>query len=168
MVAFVAVARFTPEELAASEAPLAYIYQTSNWKNANGHQFDWTVCGINGALIQIIMAARVLYGLARQGWIPQSLGVIHPRTRTPILATGLVSISVLVMALWLPIEQLAKTTSYFILTVFALVNLALWRIKTTQSSETTPFAIPTWIPLLGFILTTTFLLYQAYVSSWQT
>ena len=165
VVAFVAVARFTPEELATSEAPLAYIYQQATGKTPTVISLIGLFAVINGALIQIIMAARVLYGLARQGWIPQSLGIIHPRTQTPLLATGLVSGSVLVMALWLPIEQLAKATSYFILTVFALVNLALWRIKTTQSSETTPFAIPTWIPLLGFILTATFLFYQAYVSS---
>ncbi|MEE9492014.1 MAG: amino acid permease [Gammaproteobacteria bacterium] len=159
-VAFVAVAKFTPDELATSEAPLAYMYQQATGKTPTVISLIGMVAVINGALIQIIMAARVFYGLARQGWISQTLGIIHPRTQTPLLATGLVSVLVLVMALWLPIETLAKVTSYFILTVFALVNLALWRIKLKRRDEPAPFAIPLWVPMAGFILTTAFLLYQ--------
>lgn len=159
-VAFVSIAQFKPADLAASAAPLAYIYQESTGKTPTIISLIGMFAIINGALIQIIMASRVLYGLARQGWIASSLGNIHPKTRTPLLATALVSALVLVMALWLPIEYLAKTTSYFILTVFALVNLALWRIKSGKHEEEAPFVIPQWVPMAGFILTTSFVLYQ--------
>ena len=161
-VAFVSVVQFNPEELADSAAPLAYIYQQSTGKPPTLISIIGLFAVINGALIQIIMASRVLYGLARQGWISASLGNVNSRTQTPLLATLLVSLLVLVMALWLPIEQLAKATSYFILTVFALVNLALWRIKVKLHDEHAPFVIPLWVPMAGFILTSVFLFYQSY------
>ena len=161
-VAFVSVVQFTPDELAASDAPLAYIYQQSTGKTPTLISLIGIFAVVNGALIQIIMASRVLYGMARQGWVTSSLGSVHPQTRTPLQATLLVSVLVLVMALWLPIEQLAKATSYFLLTVFALVNLALWRIKSKRRDDIVPFVIPVWVPMAGFFLTTVFLLYQVF------
>lgn len=160
-VAFVSVAQFSPAELASSAAPLAYIYQQSTGKTPTVISLISMFAVVNGALIQIIMASRVLYGLARQGWITASLGRVNPRTRTPLTATLLVSLLVLGMALWLPVEPLAKATSYFILTVFALVNLALWRIKLTHHDVSVPFVIPLWVPLAGFVFTSLFLFYQA-------
>ena len=41
------------------------------------------VATLNGVIIQVIMAARILYGLARQGSLPAALARVHPRTRTP-------------------------------------------------------------------------------------
>lgn len=160
-VAFVCVAQFSPGELADSAAPLAYIYQQSTGKAPTVISLIGMFAVVNGALIQIIMASRVLYGLARQGWISASLGRVNPRTRTPLQATLLVSLLVLGMALWLPVEPLAKATSYFILTVFALVNLALWRIKLKHHDVPAPFEIPLWVPVAGSIFTSVFLFYQA-------
>lgn len=159
-VALVATTRISPQQLAATEAPLAYVYQASTGKTPTVISLISMVAVINGALIQIIMASRVVYGLARQGWISATLGRVHPLTQTPLRATLLVSLLVMVMALWLPIETLAKATSYFILTVFALINLALWRIKRRHPDETSPFSIPGWIPAAGFIFTSLFVLYQ--------
>ena len=40
----------------------------------------------NGALINMIMASRLIYGMASQGIVPSALGRVHPRTRTPWIA----------------------------------------------------------------------------------
>jgi amino acid transporter len=42
---------------------------------------------INGALIQIIMVSRILYGISRQIWLPNFLSGVHLKTSTPINAT---------------------------------------------------------------------------------
>jgi len=47
----------------------------------------------------------------------------------------IVSILTAGFAIWLPLEQLAKATSFIVLCVFTLVNLALWRLKKTRSKE---------------------------------
>jgi amino acid transporter len=89
--------------------------------------------------------------MAKQGDAPTWLGRVHPWTRTPVLATASVSGIVLVLALFFPLTTLARTTSAIILLVFAAVNLSLWLIK---GREVAPppgvFAIPRWVPLLGF------------------
>ena len=120
------------------------------------------VAVVNGALIQIIMAARVGYGLARQGWIPSVFGSVHAKTRTPVLATAAVSTLVLLMALMLPVEMLARATSVLLLLVFASINLALLRIQCRPGMDYSGFRVPPWMPISGFVSAAALLCYQAF------
>ena len=118
----------------------------------------------NGALIQIVMAARVFYGMSREGWLHAAFGKVHWRTRTPLLSTVLVTLLVLVLALWLPIVTLAKATSFIILVVFAFINLALVRIKRRAPHPEGIRTYPMWVPAAGFLSTTGFVLFQ--IAGW--
>jgi amino acid transporter len=111
---------------------------------------------INGALIQIIMASRVCYGMGRKRWLPSVFALVHATTRTPVFATGVVALLVLMMALWLPLETLAKATSYFLLVVFSLINLSLWRLKKRQPHPAGVIRVPIWVPVCGFFASTLF------------
>jgi amino acid transporter len=104
---------------------------------------------VNGALIQMIMASRVLYGMSDRGWLPAVLGRVHPTTRTPLQATGLVALLVLVFATSSTTEGLAKATSFALLLVFALCNLALWRLKGRTDQPPGVIDVPRWVPALG-------------------
>ena len=159
-VALVAISSGPIDELGRSEAPLALIYQRAAGTSPILISAIAMVAVVNGALIQIIMGSRVCYGLARQGWIPAVLGQVHARTRTPVLATLLVSMLVLIMALWLPVETLARATSLLLLIVFALVNLALWKIQRNPDLAPSGFSVPRWIPVAGFAASVAFLGYQ--------
>jgi hypothetical protein len=74
-------------------------------------------------------AARMLYGMSREGWLPRRFARMNSRTQTPILATVLVSFAVLVLALVLPLVTLAKVTSFAMFAVLATISLALIRVK---------------------------------------
>ncbi|MDP6567370.1 MAG: amino acid permease [Alphaproteobacteria bacterium] len=153
MVATVAVLAVPPRELAASGAPLAVIYQAGIGGSPLLIVAIASVGTLNGALIQVIMASRVLYGLSQQGWLPAFLGTVHARTRTPLLATGLAAGLVLLLALAFPIEALAEATSLIVLSIFTLVNLALWRLK--RRGDGPPplgLVVPEWLPLVGFLV----------------
>jgi amino acid transporter len=115
---------------------------------------------VNGALIQIIMATRVLYGMSREGWLHVALGRVHPKRRTPLLATGFVTLSVLVLALWLPLVTLAKATSFITLVAFCFFNLALLRVKRRDPRPAGMRIYPVWIPWAGFISSFAFVIYQ--------
>ena len=65
------------------------------------------------------------------------------------------------MALWLPIGTLAKVTSYFLLLVFALVNLSLWRMKRATATPSGIIDVPLWVPAAGCITSTLFVAVQA-------
>ena len=115
---------------------------------------------INGALIQMIMASRMLYGMARSGWAPRTLAGIGERSRTPVASTAVITAGVLVFALWLPLVTLAKLTSLAILLVFILVNLSLIRIKRFQQPPAGIRVYPVWVPYGGLLLATALLVLQ--------
>jgi amino acid transporter len=162
LVSVVAVSTVAPEQLADSDAPLAFLYSQATGKEPVVISLISIFAIVNGALIQIIMAARVLYGLSNQRWLPGFFGSVNPVTRTPINATVVVSLLVMTMALWLPIETLAGFTSLFILTVFALVNGALWRIKSREKEAPAVFCTQRWVPVAGCLCSSAFVLFHIY------
>jgi len=163
MVAVVAVASVPAGLLAQAEAPLAFLYQQVTGREPVTITLISMFAVINGALIQIIMAARVGYGMARKHWLPAVFARVHAVTRTPVIATVTVSLLVLLLALWLPIETLAKATSYFLLLVFTLVNLSLWRIKRFTAQPPGVINVPVWVPVAGFFASAVFVAVQAVI-----
>ena len=128
LVLSVALLAASPERLASSDAPLAEVFAA-----AGGPPWVLGLIGVlavlNGVLIQLIMVTRIIYGMANKGWLPEVMAAVHPRTQTPIRATVVVVVLVVTLALWLPLAELAGTTSALILVVFALVNAALVRLR---------------------------------------
>jgi amino acid transporter len=145
--------------LAASDAPLALLYERLTGREPVVLTAISLVSVLNGALIQLIMASRVLYGMSRQGWLPACFGRVNRHTRTPLVATVSVAAVVLLLALWLPLLSLAKLSSLITLVVFTLVNLSLWRVKRSHP-ESPGWTAPYWIPVAGFFITLGFVLYQ--------
>ena len=88
---------------------------------------------INGILIQIVMAARVLYGMAEERLLPPAIGKIDRWRKTPARATILVAAAILVLAFAFPLVGLAEATSAVTMTVFALVNLSLFTLGRRHS-----------------------------------
>jgi APA family basic amino acid/polyamine antiporter len=87
---------------------------------------------INGILVQIVMASRVLYGMASDAQLPKALAVVNPEHQTPTRATVLVGVAIIILAVFFPLIALAKATSIITLTVFTLVNIALVRLTRTN------------------------------------
>ena len=139
-------------------APLADIYRRGTGAPATVIGVIALFAMVNGALIQIIMAARVLYGLATQGLLPAALGRASRTTRTPLTATALITAVILVLAVALPIVPLAQATSALTLAIFAAVNLALWRVKRRDPQPPGIFAVPAWVPVAGFLVSLGFLI----------
>lgn len=160
-LASVSVLAVPPTELAASEAPMALIFAHSTGASPVVISIISLFALLNGALIQIIMASRVLYGLSTQRWLHPGLATLHPRTQTPLVTTALSTAVVLVLALWFPIEPLAQATSLVMLTVFAIVNLALWRLKRRESAPAGVIVFPSWVPAVGFVVSAGFVVVAA-------
>jgi len=162
-VAVVSILTLLPAELARTDAPLAELYREVTGREPVVITIISLVSVLNGVLIQMIMASRVLYGMSRQGWLPPFLGQVSPLTRTPLIATGIVTGLVLLFALWLPLLSLARLTSYIILIVFALINLSLWQIKLRAPQPADIRTVPLWVPVIGFFFSSAFVFYQTVV-----
>ncbi|HWM73769.1 MAG TPA: APC family permease [Nocardioides sp.] len=85
----------------------------------------------NTALINMLMASRLLYGLANQDVLPRSLGKVSPNSRAPYV--GILFSTVLALGLIVYVANraeddvvvnLASVTSLLLLGVFTVVNVA--------------------------------------------
>jgi APA family basic amino acid/polyamine antiporter len=163
-VAVIAVLVVTPERLGESSAPMALVYAEATGEAPHLITLISLFAVINGALIQIIMSSRILYGMARQGWLPAWLGRVHPGTRTPVQATAAVAATIVILAALVPLVGLAALTSTLILIVFALVNLALIRVKGREPRPAGLRVLPVWVPWIGLLSSLGFLLARLAVS----
>ena len=151
VIALLAVLVVPPDELAASDAPLA------DTLARQGHSpvvisLVSLFAIVNGALVQLNMASRVLYGLADRGRAPRLFRRVHPRTRTPIVATAVATLIIWLAALALTVVVLAQLTSLAILGVFAAVNLAAIRLKRRSPPPPGAPDYPLAVPIAALVL----------------
>lgn len=160
LVSLVAISVLTPLQLSLSDAPLASVYSTATGRAPVIISAIGVFAVINGALIQIIMASRILYGMSDRGWLPGYLKKIHPLTRIPLNSTMLTVSLMIIFALLLPMVTLVELTSYLVLMVFALVNLALIKIKRRDPEPEGASVFSVWLPVAGFVTTVSFFLIE--------
>jgi basic amino acid/polyamine antiporter, APA family len=113
----------------------------------------------NSALINMLMASRLLYGLANQDVLPRSLGRVHPVRRTPwvaILFTTLIAVGLIIYVVRASasatgatnIALLGGTTSLLLLCVFTVVNVSLLVLR-RRPVQHDHFKAPALLPVVG-------------------
>lgn len=151
LIAAIAVSAVSIERLSSSAAPLSLVFREVAGVSPATISAIAIVATLNTILAQMTMAARVIYGLAREGSLPSVLAQVHPRTRTPLAATALVTIAIVPLALLVPLTPLAEITSLATLAVFAAVNLALLALRYRGvESRVSHVTVPVWVPAIGF------------------
>ncbi len=148
-VAAVAVLEVDPVRLGQSDAPLALVYQQAGGA-PDVIAFVGALAMVNGALIQIVMIPRVTYGLTRLGLLPMALGVVSPRTHTPVRATVGAAVAITILAASFELRWLARLTSLLTMGTFVVVNGALLAIK-RREGPTSTFEVPFALPVLGIV-----------------
>jgi len=128
LIAMIAVALPDRAALTGSSAPMAVLFEAVTGASGKPIAAIASIAMVNGILVQIVMASRVLYGMAREGLVIKAFSVLNARRQTPTRAIVLVTLLIAVLALGFPLVSLAQATSLLTLGVFTLVNLALWLI----------------------------------------
>lgn len=105
----------------------------------------------NGALINLIMASRLLYGMAGEGIIPKALGRVHPSRHTPWVAITVTAGATVVLLLTGEIGELADTTVLLLLIVFASVNVSVLVLRKDTVAQP-HFRSPTVMPVIGMLV----------------
>lgn len=150
-VVYVAVMTVPPAELGVSDAPLAVVADRVGGISPVVITGIAIMATLNTIIIQIIMASRVIYGVANRGQLPGFLARINSVTRTPVIATIVVSLIVLGLALGFNVERLAAATSQIALTIFTGVNLSLISLKIRGDAPPAALNLPVWVPVSGVI-----------------
>jgi APA family basic amino acid/polyamine antiporter len=110
----------------------------------------------NSALINMLMASRLLYGMANQDVLPRVFGRVHPGRRTPwvsIIFTTLLACALIIYVVRANASEdgatnvslLGGTTALLLLCVFTVVNVALLALRTDTVDHDhfrTPFVLP--------------------------
>lgn len=159
LVSYVLITSLPFQELTTSDLPLTVVIKHQ------GHSPALFTCIAlaaiaNGILVQIIMSSRVLFGMAKLKTAPKIFAHIYQKTHIPLIATATSIIAIILLALLLPIETLAKSTSGIMLVVFALINFSLVKIKTHSKKKVTHFCLPIIFPITGGLLAIIFLVTQ--------
>ncbi len=127
LVSVTAIALVPPGDLGSGDTPLLKVVEAGAPAFPVGIFAFITMFAVaNTALINMLMASRLLYGMAREGVLPAALGRVHPARRTPYVAivfTTLLAFGLITFVGEVP--ELGGTTALLLLIVFAIVNVAV-------------------------------------------
>ncbi|HEU4948913.1 MAG TPA: APC family permease [Kribbella sp.] len=152
LVAISSVALVTPEELGKGSTPLLKVVEAGA-PDFPLELFAWiTMFAVaNSALINMLMASRLLYGMSQERVLPGPLGRILPRRRTPWVAIIFTTLLAFLLIGYADLAALGGTTAFLLLCVFAIVNVAVLVLR-RDKVEHRHFRAPTLLPPLGVLL----------------
>lgn len=152
LVSISAITLVAPDQLGEGETPLLKVVE------AGAPGFPLWMFGFitmfavaNSALINMLMASRLVYGMSREHVLPPVLGKVHVRRRTPftaILFTTLLALALITFVGEVP--ALGGTTALLLICVFAIVNVAVLVLRRDPVGHT-HFRAPTFVPVLGAV-----------------
>lgn len=158
LVSICAVALVPVGDLASNDTPLVTVVERGapNLPIADILPFISMFAVANSALINMLMASRLLYGMARQGVIPGVLSRVGQRRRTPyvsIIFTTLIALALIAYVSYASenaVSVLGGTTSLLLLAVFGVVNAAVLVLRRDRVDHG---HFRTWTPvaLLGVV-----------------
>ncbi|MCF8504458.1 MAG: APC family permease [Caulobacter sp.] len=141
------------QELAAAPGPLKLVIErAAPWFPAIGFTVITIAAVANTALVNFVMASRLLYGMSRQGLLPATLGRVHRKRQTPFVAIGILLVAVISLQFAGDISELAGATVLMLLMVFAVVNGALIVLLRREGKIDGAFNCPVVIPVLGMAI----------------
>lgn len=114
----------------------------------------------NTALINMLMASRLVYGMAKQRVLPKQLGAVLPGRRTPYIAIIFTTVMALGLIWYVSsdpdsniVANLGSTTALLLLCVFAIVNIACTVLRKRRAdTDKTFFTAPPWLPPIAALL----------------
>jgi APA family basic amino acid/polyamine antiporter len=150
LVSISAIALVPADQLSQGDTPLLQVVQ------AGAPGFPIGIFGVitmfavaNSALINMLMASRLVYGMSRQHVLPPLLGKVHLKRRTPttaILFTTALAFGLIAFVGAVP--ALGGTTALLLLVVFTVVNVAVLVLRKDRI-DAGHFRTPTVLPVVG-------------------
>lgn len=152
LVSVAAITLVPAAELGEGEAPLLKVVA------AGAPGFPLSVFGVitmfavaNSALINMLMASRLVYGMSREGVVPRILGKVHRGRRTPYVAIAFTSLLAFGLITFVgAIPALGGTTALLLLGVFTIVNVAVLVLRKDKVDHT-HFRTPTTLAVFGVL-----------------
>ena len=158
LVSIAAVAVVPVGQLADSETPLLEVVQAGapDLPMDTLYPLISMFAVANTALINMLMASRLIYGMGKQDVLPRSLSAVLPGRRTPWAAIVFVTLVAFGLIIGVTqfmgedtVEALGGTTALLLLGVFTIVNIACLVLKRAHHVQHKHFTAPVVLPVLG-------------------
>ncbi len=167
-VAITSVSVVPWQELAAAPAPLAEVMERAAPAVPALIFTSITLFAVgNTALVNYVTGSRMVYGMARQGLLPEALGRVNERTQTPHMATAALLVLLVPLAFFGSIAELASATVLLLLVVFAIVNGALFILQGRVGEARGKFEVPRWVPALGTLVCIILIAVRVSTGDWR-
>jgi APA family basic amino acid/polyamine antiporter len=117
----------------------------------------WVVVGALAGLTSVVLVlilaqARILLAMSRDGLLPPLIGKVHPKYRTPHMATLITGTIATLMAGLFPIGVLAELVSIGTLVAFVMVCASVLVLRYKKPDVPRPFKVPApWFVCLAGI-----------------
>ncbi|GAA5795280.1 hypothetical protein HPULCUR_000635 [Helicostylum pulchrum] len=149
-------------------------YQDKNFAWLNILVAIGAVCGLTSVLlINLLAQSRVFYAMAQDGLLPPMFAKIHPKFKTPHLATITVGTITAIMAAVLPVDFLGNMTSVGTLLAFFIVHLGVIVLRFTRPDIERRFKIPGGkyfslaFPILGMCISVALIAVAEVTTIWR-
>ena len=128
--------------------------------NAAGPDLAWlrpvvklgAIAGLSSVILVMLLGQpRIFYSMSKDGLLPAVFSVVHPKFRTPWLASALTGVAAMVFAGLLPIGLLGELVSIGTLLAFAIVCAGVLVLRYTDPDRPRPFRTPLvpFVPIAG-------------------
>ena len=139
------------DQLAGSDAPLLEVVREGSSVPTRLFSAIALLAVANGALINMIMASRLLYGMANERIVPRPFARVHETRRTPWIAIIFTTALAMILISIGKLDELAIVTVMLLLIVFAGVNVAVLVLRRNRV-EHRHFVTPSIFPMLGLVI----------------
>ena len=151
LIAIGAVIVVPPADLAESTGPLLDVVAASGvgippWL----FSLIALIAIANGALLFMVMASRVGYGLAEAELLPRAFSRVLPGRRTPWVSIVVIAGLTIILTLTGNVASLAETTVLLLLLVFLSANVSVLVLKKDKVDHD-HFSAPRFVPVLAII-----------------
>lgn len=152
LVSISAITLVPPAELGEGETPLLKVVAAGAPGFPLGLFGFITMFAVaNSALINMLMASRLVYGMSREHVLPPTLGKVHAKRRTPYIAIAFTTLLAFALIAFVgEVPALGGTTALLLICVFAIVNVAVLVLRRDPAAHE-HFRTPTILPVLGAV-----------------
>jgi len=130
--------------------------------NAAGPALAWlrpivkigAIAGLSSVILVMLLGQpRIFFSMSRDGLLPKAFSEVHPRFRTPWLATILTGFVAMLCGGLFPIGLLGELVSIGTLLAFAIVCAGVLVLRRTDPQIPRPFKAPFYpvVPVLGVL-----------------